>query len=260
MPPCSASAAMTVRVEGLDQRFDFQPRPAEHQRRDRILHVENAGERRRLVRAIDDVGDLPDARHLAGGGFLARDRHARRILQVPIGNRQNPRRHRRREERRLARLGRRLQDGVEILGEAHVEHLVGLVEHEHLQRVELERAAPHVIERAARRGDDDVRAALERADLLMHRRAAVERQHRQARRPSRTCAPPRRPASPARASAPARGPRVWRGRRLSVPPMRCSIGSANAAVLPVPVSAWPSRSRPSSSSGMASRWTGVGSS
>ena len=32
--------------------------------------------------------------------------------------------------------------------------------------IELERAAPDVIERAARRGDDDVGAALERADLL----------------------------------------------------------------------------------------------
>jgi hypothetical protein len=42
--------------------------------------------------------------------------------------------------------------------------------------------------------------------------------------------------------------------------MRCSIGSANAAVLPVPVPAWDRMSRPSSSSGIDSRWTGVGSS
>ena len=45
------------------------------------------------------------------------------------------------------------------------------------KRVELQRLAAHVIERAARRGDDDVGAALERGDLLVHRRAAVERQH-----------------------------------------------------------------------------------
>ena len=98
---------------------------------------------------------------------------------MPSRNRQNPRRHRRREERRLARVRRRLQDRVEVVGEAHVEHLVGLVEDQHLQRVELERAAPHVIERAARGGDDDVGAAFEGADLLVHRRAAVERQDRQ---------------------------------------------------------------------------------
>ena len=43
--------------------------------------------------------------------------------------------------------------------------------------VELQRPPPDVIERAARRRDDDVGAALERADLLVHRRAAVERHH-----------------------------------------------------------------------------------
>ncbi len=42
--------------------------------------------------------------------------------------------------------------------------------------------------------------------------------------------------------------------------MRSRIGRANAAVLPVPVAAWPSRSRPSMSGGMDSRWIGVGSS
>ena len=44
------------------------------------------------------------------------------------------------------------------------------------------------------------------------------------------------------------------------PASRWIIGSANAAVLPVPVPAWPIRSRPVSSSGIASRWMGVGSS
>ena len=51
-----------------------------------------------------------------------------------------------------------------------------------------------------------------------------------------------------------------RGRASSPRAMRWSIGSANAAVLPVPVAACPSTSRPASRTGMASRWTGVGSS
>ncbi|KAG1343486.1 hypothetical protein G6F61_014847 [Rhizopus arrhizus] len=37
-----------------------------------------------------------------------------------------------------------------------------------------------------------------------------------------------------------------------------STGSANAAVLPVPVWAWPSTSRPSSSAGMVAAWIGDG--
>ena len=49
---------------------------------------------------------------------------------------------------------------------------------------------------------------------------------------------------------------------LPLPPgvSDCSSGSANAAVLPVPVAAWPTRSRPSSSGGIACAWIGVGSS
>src|SRR5262245_13922875 len=39
---------------------------------------------------------------------------------------------------------------------------------------------------------------------------------------------------------------------------RCRIGSANAAVLPVPVCARPSRSRPASTWGIARAWIGVG--
>ena len=95
-------------------------------------------------------------------------------------DRQNPRRHRRRKQRRLTRRGRALQDRVEVVGKAHVQHLVGFVEHEDAKLVELQRLAPHVIERAARRGDDDGCAALERADLRMHRSAAVQRQHAEA--------------------------------------------------------------------------------
>ena len=47
---------------------------------------------------------------------------------------------------------------------------------------------------------------------------------------------------------------------LAAASSRASAGSANAAVLPVPVAAWPTRSLPPISGGMASRWIGVGSS
>ena len=48
--------------------------------------------------------------------------------------------------------------------------------------------------------------------------------------------------------------------RFSAAPMRWRIGSANAAVLPVPVAACASTSRPSSMGGIDSLWMGVGSS
>ena len=40
--------------------------------------------------------------------------------------------------------------------------------------------------------------------------------------------------------------------------MRVSAGSANAAVLPVPVCAWPSMSAPDSSTGIVAAWMGEG--
>ena len=92
---------------------------------------------------------------------------------MPFGDRLQPRRHRRREQRRLAVLRCRFEDRVEIFRESHVEHLVGLVEDEHADAVEGERVAAHEIEHASRGADDDVGAALERPDLLHHRRAAV---------------------------------------------------------------------------------------
>ena len=40
--------------------------------------------------------------------------------------------------------------------------------------------------------------------------------------------------------------------------MYSTIGSPNAAVLPVPVCAWPITSRPASSGGIACSWIGLG--
>ena len=66
--------AVAVRVSVSTSVVDLEPRAAEDERRRRVLHVEHAAERGALVRARDDVGDLADARQLAGGRLLARDR------------------------------------------------------------------------------------------------------------------------------------------------------------------------------------------
>ena len=65
------------------------------------------------------------------------------------------------ENSRVRRLGRgRVEDLLEFLAKAHVEHLVGLVEHGDAQRREVERAALEMIAQAAGRADDDMGAAL----------------------------------------------------------------------------------------------------
>ena len=94
---------------------------------------------------------------------------------VLASQRVDARRHRRREQHRLSFDGRRLQDRVDVVGEPHVEHLVGLVEDHRLDRAEMQRAATDVVECPAGRGDDDVHAAVERLQLSEDRLATVDR-------------------------------------------------------------------------------------
>jgi hypothetical protein len=117
--------AVTVGVEHFHEGVDFEPRAAEHERRVRVLDLEDALERRRLVCSRHDKGDLTDPRQLAGDRRFARNRQARGVSQVTLGNRQNPCRYRRGKERRLPFGWSRVEDGVQILGEAHVEHRFG---------------------------------------------------------------------------------------------------------------------------------------
>jgi hypothetical protein len=79
-----------------------------------------------------------------------------------------------REQHGLAVRGGGAEDQLEVLREAHVEHLVGLVEHEGLEVVEHQGAAVDVVDRAAGGGHDDVDAALQLAQLRPDRGAAVD--------------------------------------------------------------------------------------
>ena len=94
------------------------------------------------------------------------------------------------------------EDPLHFLDEAHLQHLVRFVEHDHADLDEVEAAAVEVIDEPPGRADDDVRAALEALELRNDRRAAVHRQDADRPESSRhTSASPRRPAWPARASA-----------------------------------------------------------
>ena len=130
--------------------------------------------------------------------------------------------------------------------EADVEHPVGLVEHDVADLVERQRAAVQVVEHAAGRADDEVAAARQPAGAA----AACRCRHRPARtRKLRLGAS--LSASLATWSASSRvgvmtrpiGPFSLCGRQ------RLRNGSRNAAVLPVPVWAWPITSLPASAGG-----------
>ena len=112
------------------------------------------------------IGDVPMPLIVAEG------LDAQRVLLVALGERDDRPRHGRREQQGAAFLRRGVEDLLELLAKAHVEHLVGLVEHRDAQGRQVERAAFQMIAQPAGRADDDVRAACQCAALLHRVHAA----------------------------------------------------------------------------------------
>ncbi len=74
-------------------------------------------------------------------------------------------------------LRRRVADHiVDIVGEAHVQHAVGLIQHQHLQFVQQQRFLAQVLLNAPRRPHHDVRRVHQRIELRPHRLATAQRQ------------------------------------------------------------------------------------
>ena len=69
------------------------------------------------------------------------------------------------------------EDAFDVLREAHLEHLVGLVEHQVIEPGQIESPALEVVDDPARRADHDLRAAPQPRQLHAVGRAAVDRQH-----------------------------------------------------------------------------------
>ena len=130
------------------------------------------------------LGDVQVALlRLGDGDRRVLDLDALGIAQVPLGDATDFPRHRGREEGQLARAGHLAEDPLDVVDEPHAQHLVRLVEHDGLERVERQCAAPQVIHHAPWRADHDMDAGPEPPDLLLHRLAAVHWQHAQRAHP-----------------------------------------------------------------------------
>ena len=162
-------------VERLGQLIDLEPGAAEDEGGRGRLDVEDAAQRGRLVSPRDDVCTLLNRRRGARRGPRATDLDADRIAQVAVGDGVDAGRHRRREENGLPIGWRRFEDRFDVVGEPHVEHLVGLVEHDDGDVVEWQRPPADVVECPARRRHDDVHAATQRVQLAADRLTSVDR-------------------------------------------------------------------------------------
>ncbi len=140
-----------------------------------------------------EFGDLEDARDgvelvaVRGEQVALRDVRVRArfrldgdlggVVEVLLGNPADTVGHRRGEQRHLLVVRGVFEDALHVLLEAHVEHLVRLVEHEEAQVGDVQRALLQVVDDAARGTHDDLRAAAQTRQLDAVRLPAVDRQH-----------------------------------------------------------------------------------
>ena len=106
-------------------------------------------------------------------GALA-DLDGRVVLEGALCQTVHVARYRGREEQRLALLGQRVEDLPHVGREAHVEHPVRLVQHQHFEPGEIRVATTHVVEQASGRGDHDRDTLPQSARLRLHGHAAVD--------------------------------------------------------------------------------------
>ena len=114
------------------------------------------------VRVVD-VGDLDFVMH--------------RLVLVVAGQHLDGAVERRREQQRLARLRREVEQPADFGKEAHVGHAIGFVDDHDLDAAEIDRVLADQISKATGAGDEHVDAAAKLAELGFVTDAAVDRGH-----------------------------------------------------------------------------------
>ena len=143
----------------------------EHQHAIHAAIGEQAFEQRPLLLGADEEYPLIDA---IDRDLYRSDVDAHRIDKNVLSQFGDRRWHGRREQQRLPLAFAQRDDLPHVVDEAHVEHAVGLVEHEDGDLVEADVALIAKVEQAAGRGDQDVDARLEGLHLVMLADAAED--------------------------------------------------------------------------------------
>ena len=127
----------------------------EHEHLEPVLRLDEVRQELALAVAVDRMhllGDDLDRRVAAG------DLDHRRRVEQRVGERLDLVGERRREQQVLPPLGQLREDALDVADEAHVEHPVGLVQHQDLDVRQVDGALLVMVEQPARRGDQDVDA------------------------------------------------------------------------------------------------------
>src|ERR1700724_3109068 len=100
-------------------------------------------------------------------------------MQELLGNAPDLRRHGSRKKQRLPGERDELADAFNIGNEAHIEHAIGLIDHEQLDSAHQQPPALEMVKQAARSGDKHVDAARELGVLIVKRDAANDERNRE---------------------------------------------------------------------------------
>jgi hypothetical protein len=183
---------------------------------------------------------------------------ARRIAQHVRGEIGDLARHGGGEQQRLALLRELRDDRADVVDEAHVEHAVGFVEHQHFDLVEPDGVRTQQVEQAAGRRDQHVEAIHQVAHLASHRHAADDERRLDAHVASVSAEAFEDLARQFAGRREHQHARAFLLERFAVGVQPIEDRKREGRGLAVPVCAMPTRSRPARTSGMASDWIGVG--
>ena len=141
----------------------------EHQHLAPVLFVNDVRQQGLLFAAAHGVDHLRDALHR---GVAWRDLHALRILQQAIGEVADFVAEGGGEQQTLLFFGHQRKHLFYVMDKAHVQHAVGLVEHQHLHLTQVEHALLGQIEQTSRGGHQNIHAFFELGYLRIHAHAA----------------------------------------------------------------------------------------
>ena len=169
----NAFGGIATLFQGFGQLVDAALGTDEDDGQIRLLQVEKAAEDVEFLAVRHfDVGLLDEV----DSHFLGLHADDLRVMEEGFRQLLNGLGHGSREQQGLTGAGRGGHDEVDVFDKAHVQHFVGFVEDDRRNMAQADGAALHVVDEAARRGDDDLRRFAQAAQLPFHILTAVNRQ------------------------------------------------------------------------------------
>ena len=165
---------ITPGLQSFGQLCGGGPGAYEHEDGLEGFHFQDPGQRIQLVQATDQPVTLADG---VGGGSAGLDGNFLRLVQMALCNTADFFRHGGREQCHLALLRCLVEDPFDIVDETHAQHLICLIQHQRLQRTQLERAFAHVVHHPSRGTDYHMHATLQLPYLAGIILATIDRQY-----------------------------------------------------------------------------------